>query len=81
MCEISGFCSNQDDFMSSLSAEASFTPFGRQVNVYQFGNTQYEVYQGDIMTPRLRQYHEKLQVFLLWFVDAASFIGRVEMRS
>eukprot|EP00118_Oscarella_pearsei_P019170 m.202116 g.202116 ORF g.202116 m.202116 type:complete len:406 (+) comp39604_c0_seq41:38-1255(+) len=69
-----GFCSNQDDFMSSLSAEASFTPFGRQVNVYQFGNTQYEVYQGDIMTPRLRQYHEKLQVFLLWFVDAASFI-------
>ena len=25
--------------------------------------------------PGFRDYHERLQTFLLWFIDAASFIG------
>lgn len=32
-------------------------------------------FQCDICTPRFREYHERLQTFILWYIDAASFIG------
>ncbi|PFX27487.1 Histone acetyltransferase type B catalytic subunit [Stylophora pistillata] len=31
----------------------------------------------DVTTPRLRGYHEKLQTFLLWFIDASSYIAQM----
>ena len=31
--------------------------------------------QADMMCPGFGDYHEKLQTFLMWFVDASSFIG------
>ena len=30
--------------------------------------------KADILVPRLREYHERLQTFLMWFVDGASYI-------
>ena len=38
-------------------------------------------FQADVTTPRLKDYHERLQTFLLWFIDASSYIGRVLMNS
>ncbi len=34
----------------------------------------FEVYSCKIEEPGFRSYHERLQTFLLWYVDAASFI-------
>ncbi|XP_065838985.1 histone acetyltransferase type B catalytic subunit-like isoform X1 [Oscarella lobularis] len=76
----SGFCTNRDEFIASLAAESSFVPFGRQVNSYETTTESsprqihYEIYQSDTLTPRLRQFHERLQIFLLWYIDAASYI-------
>ncbi len=35
---------------------------------------QFEIYKTSIDTPGFRSYHERLQPFLLFFVDAASYI-------
>jgi histone acetyltransferase 1 len=34
----------------------------------------FELYSCTIEEPGFRLYHERLQTFLLWYVDAASFI-------
>jgi len=34
----------------------------------------FEVYFNDISVPGFREYHERLQPFLLFYVDAASYI-------
>ena len=31
--------------------------------------------QADVTTPRLKEYHERLQPFVLWFIDGSSYIG------
>lgn len=35
---------------------------------------QFEIYKTGIEAPDFRDYHEKLQTFILFFIDAASFI-------
>lgn len=35
---------------------------------------QFEIYKTGIEAPGFRDYHEKLQTFILFFIDAASFI-------
>jgi histone acetyltransferase 1 len=34
----------------------------------------FEIYQTDIETPGFREYHERLQTFVLFFIDGASYI-------
>ena len=34
----------------------------------------FEIYKNTIDASGFRSYHERLQTFLLWYVDAASFI-------
>lgn len=35
---------------------------------------QFEVYYSETSTPNYLNFHQRLQTFLLWYVDAASFI-------
>ncbi|CAH1773589.1 unnamed protein product, partial [Owenia fusiformis] len=73
-----GFHSNLDEFIALLHKDASFKPFGELKHSYTVtkdGNVrQFEIYQTGIDTPGFREYHERLQTFLLYYVDAASFI-------
>lgn len=34
----------------------------------------FEIYKTDIEAPGFREYHERLQTFILFFIDAASYI-------
>ena len=34
----------------------------------------FEIYKTDIEAPGFREYHERLQTFILFFIDAGSFI-------
>lgn len=72
-----GAVSNLDEFIKKIPEENTFTPMGTKIHSYtreNESNTEYEIYHCDICTPRLRAYHERLQTFLLWYIDAASFI-------
>uniref|UniRef100_A0A8C9LEB1 histone acetyltransferase n=1 Tax=Pavo cristatus TaxID=9049 RepID=A0A8C9LEB1_PAVCR len=59
-----GFCTNTDDFVSLLEKEVNFKPFGMLLHTYS----------ADMTCPGFREYHERLQTFLMWFIETASFI-------
>lgn len=80
------FNDNVDDFIRSLEKEVKFKPPGQLKETFTFdieedGITNgavkqktYEVYYCEISTPGLLHYHKRLQTFILWFIDAASYI-------
>lgn len=49
-------------------------PMGELLHSYKCNDAEYEIYKADVTTPRLKDYHERLQTFLLWFIDASSYI-------
>ncbi|KAG5283444.1 hypothetical protein AALO_G00042150 [Alosa alosa] len=75
-----GFCGNTDDFISLLEKEANFTPFGTLIHTYSVHNEEagedltYQIHKVELSSPGFREYHERLQTFLMWFIETASFI-------
>jgi len=78
-----GYYTNIDDFTAALLKDSNFKPYGKLVHsftadkVAENGNSMsksYEVYTCDMTCSGFKLYHQRLQTFLLWFVDAASFI-------
>ncbi|KAG7253034.1 hypothetical protein CRUP_004819, partial [Coryphaenoides rupestris] len=59
-----GFSCNADDFASLLEKEANFRPFGTLLHTYKV----------DMSCPGFQEYHARLQTFLMWFIETASFI-------
>ena len=47
---------------------------GELVNTISNDGHQYEVYRCEESTPRFRDYHERLQTWIMFYIDAASFI-------
>uniref|UniRef100_A0A3B3UN03 Histone acetyltransferase type B catalytic subunit n=1 Tax=Poecilia latipinna TaxID=48699 RepID=A0A3B3UN03_9TELE len=74
-----GFTSNTDDFISLLEKEANFKPFGTMLHSYTVHNEEaeqltYQIHKADISCPGFQEYHERLQTFLMWFIETASFL-------
>ncbi|XP_052065182.1 histone acetyltransferase type B catalytic subunit-like [Mytilus californianus] len=73
-----GFVTNKDEFTRLLPKDASFKPYGEMLHSYKVskGNDlrNFEIYHTDIETPGFREYHERLQTFILFFIDGASVI-------
>ncbi|XP_057293831.1 histone acetyltransferase type B catalytic subunit-like [Hydractinia symbiolongicarpus] len=75
-----GFYSNRDEFIAKLPEENTFVPMGNKIHSYTRNDVEYEIYQADITVPRLKDYHARLQTFILWFIDGASFIDSDDER-
>lgn len=75
-----GYCTNLDEFIAKLPEENKFKPMGTKICSYKLKDVEYEIYQANVSTPRLQKYHERLQMFLLWYIDAASFIDSDDER-
>ncbi|KAJ8416857.1 hypothetical protein AAFF_G00327350 [Aldrovandia affinis] len=75
-----GFTCNTDDFVSLLEKEANFKPFGTLLHTYKVHNVEegedltYQIHKARVSSPGFREYHERLQTFLMWFIETASFI-------
>ncbi|XP_031786692.1 histone acetyltransferase type B catalytic subunit [Nasonia vitripennis] len=69
---------NIDSFVKSLSKDKAFIPAGE--NIYSFSVDDdglvrhFEVYKADMSNKKFKEYHQRLQTFLLWYIDAANFI-------
>lgn len=72
------YYTNIDEFLSKLDKEKSFRPFGEKIfswDIEQDKATRtFEIYECNTQTPGFLAFHARLQTFLLWFVDAASYI-------
>jgi len=70
------FTDSKDKFLTHIAGdkETKFRPMGELVNTINSEGCQYEVYKCDEATPRFRDYHERLQTWIMFYIDAASFI-------
>lgn len=72
------FCRNIDDFARLLKNESKFLPMGEFQKAFSNRSDgeekNYMIYKAETSTPGFLDLHNKLQTFLLWFVDSASFI-------
>lgn len=70
-----------DEFARKLEDEASFVPIGELVKKDVLdGNTSVETYLYDGATPGAVEYHDRLQFFLVWYIDGARFIGLDDLK-
>ncbi|KAI8897822.1 acyl-CoA N-acyltransferase [Globomyces pollinis-pini] len=66
---------NYDQFLVKVKEdERSFKPMGEKIHEYQINNITYEYYRCDFEMKRFKDYHRRLQTFVLWFIEGASFI-------
>lgn len=75
------YTSSREEFVASLTSEAevSFRPMGDLLTSFSLaskggGERNFEVFLATEATPGLRDYHERLQAWIMFFIDAASFI-------
>ncbi|KPJ10786.1 Histone acetyltransferase type B catalytic subunit [Papilio machaon] len=75
-----GYVTNLDRFISLLGKDRNFVPHGQLEHAFPLESRDggdkrlFEVYYSETSTPGFLAYHQRLQTFLLWYVDAASFI-------
>ncbi|EZA51704.1 hypothetical protein DMN91_003947 [Ooceraea biroi] len=67
-----------NDFMRALAKDDMFVPHGELINSFTINDAgttrRFVVYKADMSYSGFRQYHERIQTFLLWYIDAALFI-------
>ena len=59
--------------------ETKFAPHGEKIAEFQAqprdgGSKTYEIYYTDIKIPGFKEYHQRLQPWIMFFIDAASYI-------
>ncbi|CAK1545703.1 unnamed protein product [Leptosia nina] len=75
-----GYYTNLDQFVSALEKDKVFIPHGKLLHSFSVepndggDKRTFEVYYCETSTPGFLNFHKRLQTFLLWYVDAASFI-------
>ncbi|KAK0040292.1 histone acetyltransferase type B catalytic subunit [Biomphalaria pfeifferi] len=73
------YFTNLDTFRVALSEDVNFKPFGHMVDSYTLTpknseEKHFEVYYVKIEEPGFRDFHVKLQSFIKFYIDAASYI-------
>ncbi|KAL8561912.1 hypothetical protein ACOMHN_046702 [Nucella lapillus] len=73
-----GVLTSTVDFLTAVDKDVNFKPFGELLHSYTVTvdgeEREFQIYKPDIETPGFREYHKRLQTFVLFFVDAASYI-------
>lgn len=72
------FTSSVDEFSKKIGQESDFKPMGEKLNEFTADDKNskrtFEVYRCTITDPGFVKYHAKIQTWLLWFIDGASYI-------
>ncbi|XP_075221855.1 histone acetyltransferase 1 [Lycorma delicatula] len=74
-----GFLTNVNSFIKTLDKEKNFVPYGDLQHTFTSvgednKERKYEIYHCDTSMKAFLSYHERLQTFLLWYIDGASYI-------
>lgn len=70
---------NMDEFLKTLDKANKFQPFGEKLSEHKLKDNEgkerhFEFYYSNYKQPSFLKYFSRLQTFVLWFVDAASYI-------
>ncbi|KAJ1813781.1 histone acetyltransferase 1 [Coemansia sp. RSA 2598] len=74
-------CRSKQEFAGQVVRDTErFEPPGKKIHEYTKDSVQYEVYQGDFRSASMREYHERMQTFVLFFIEGAQFIDSADER-
>ncbi|KAJ3126542.1 histone acetyltransferase 1 [Nowakowskiella sp. JEL0407] len=79
-----GYTGNYDDFLHRVETDAeTFRPMGEKFHEYtrridDSEEVTYELYLCSFDTPGFKQYHRRMQLFLLWYIDGVNFLKEDE---
>ena len=67
---------SKDQMTNHLSSPkvTQFKPLGSKVDEFQCGDQSYEIFHAEDSVPGFREYHSKLQPWIMFYIDAASYI-------
>lgn len=72
------FTTSVDEFSKKIGEELDFKPMGEKLNEFITNHKgverTFEIYRCTISDPGFIKYHAKIQTWLLWFIDGASYI-------
>ncbi|XP_043255255.1 histone acetyltransferase type B catalytic subunit isoform X2 [Colletes gigas] len=67
-----------DSFIKSLKKDDTFRPHGELLHSFCLNDEgctrKFEVYKADMTYKGFKEYHQRLQTFILWYIDAANYI-------
>ncbi|XP_005104677.1 histone acetyltransferase type B catalytic subunit [Aplysia californica] len=74
-----GYLTNLDTFKAALSDEATFKPFGEKIDSYTVTTKNgeerhFDVYFAKMEKSGFQKFHERIQSFIKFYIDAASYI-------
>ncbi|CAG8499754.1 1564_t:CDS:10 [Paraglomus brasilianum] len=74
-----GFMTNYDTFLQRVQKDThAFVPMGEKISEYRLSDddsTVYEIYKANFNTPGFKEYHSRLQLFVLLYIDGARYIN------
>ncbi|KAH0948638.1 hypothetical protein HN011_001203 [Eciton burchellii] len=67
-----------DNFTHALTKDDTFVPYGELINSFMIedpkATRRFVIYKADMSYAGFKLYHQRIQTFLLWYIDAALFI-------
>ncbi|CAG8638967.1 7470_t:CDS:2 [Acaulospora morrowiae] len=76
------YLTNYDAFLQKVQTDAeTFRPMGEKISEYRLHEDDdkvYEVYKATFKTPRFKEFHRRLRIFVLFYIEAGSYIDEDE---
>eukprot|EP01080_Neovahlkampfia_damariscottae_P000317 gene317-6731_t len=74
--------SNLNEFKKIIKKKKTIKPttFGNEIERYEKNERIFEIYLGDFENPNIIDYHERLQIFSLFFIQGASYINNEDSK-
>jgi len=66
--------SSLSHFEDILRQEKKFRPYGEKLSELKRGDRTFELYKPTMMNPGFKEWYLRLETFIMWFIDGASFI-------
>ncbi|KAG1139233.1 hypothetical protein G6F37_009881 [Rhizopus arrhizus] len=73
------YLTNQDSFINSVKTDhIQFKPIGEKIHEYtrevKHGNEHFEIYKSSFSSQKFREYHARMKIFVLLFIEGGSYI-------
>lgn len=69
------YITHYNDFIDAVKADAeTFKPYGEKIAEYVQNEEHFEIYKCSFASAKFREYHSRMQLFVLLFIEGSSYI-------
>lgn len=69
------YIAHHNDFIDAVKLDAeTFKPLGEKIAEYVQKDDHFEIYKSSFASAKFREYHSRMQLFVLLFIEGSSYI-------